>query len=156
MPSTTGDLVFDGPFGMTASGRDSAQMVKSRKAAIESYGLEKAQLEYTTIPAVKTINERSVFAISVAVLPDWWRPLVKKLPWYHGKSKSMENITTLAVTEPSATNGLLGLTGAPKGPRTSLLPSYIIISVTTKGADTNRHTHIQTRWGACSQTRGSR
>ena len=98
MPSTTGDLVFDGPFGMTASGRDSAQMVKSRKAAIESYGLEKAQLEYTTIPAVKTINERSVFAISVAVLPDWWRPLVKKLPWYHGKSKSMENITTLAVT----------------------------------------------------------
>lgn len=83
---------------MTTSGRDSAQMVKSRKAAIEAYGLEQAQLDYTTIPAVKTINERSSYAISVAVLPTWWHPLVKKLPWYRSKGKSMENITTLAVT----------------------------------------------------------
>ncbi|KAI0086953.1 cytochrome P450 monooxygenase pc-bph [Irpex rosettiformis] len=93
-----GDLVFDGPFGMTSTGRDTVQIVKSRKATIDSYGLEGAKLDYATIPAVKTINERSKFAISIAVLPTWWRPLVKRLPWYHGKGKAMEDIATLAVT----------------------------------------------------------
>ncbi len=83
---------------MTSSGSDTAQIVRSRKAAIEAYGVEEAKLEYETIPAVKAINERSKFAIAISVLPAWWRPLVKRLPWYHGKGKAMEDIATLAVT----------------------------------------------------------
>jgi benzoate 4-monooxygenase len=83
---------------MTASASDTAQVVRSRAAAMESYGLEAAKLEYDTIPAVKTINERSKYAISIATIPHIWRPLIKKLPWYRTKSQAMEAIATLAVT----------------------------------------------------------
>ncbi|KAI0696280.1 cytochrome P450 monooxygenase pc-bph [Cytidiella melzeri] len=93
-----GDLVFDGPFGMTTSANDSAQIVRSRVAAIDAYGIKDKELEYSTIPAVKTINERSKYAISVGVLPTWWRPLIKRLPWYQAKRKAMDDIGTLAVT----------------------------------------------------------
>lgn len=93
-----GDLVFDSPFGMTASASDSAQVVRSREAGLDSYGLEKAELEYSTIPAVKTINERSKFLISVAVWPAWIRPLLRSIPWYQSKGQAMEDIATWAVT----------------------------------------------------------
>lgn len=83
---------------MTTSASDVAQIVRSQSKAMESYGIEGAELEYVTIPAIKTINDRSKYNISIAVLPAWWRPLFKRIPWYHNKSKAMENINTLAVT----------------------------------------------------------
>ncbi|KAI0695304.1 cytochrome P450 monooxygenase pc-bph [Cytidiella melzeri] len=92
------NLIFDGPFGMTSSASDSVQMVRSRTAAIDAYGLEEKVLEYDTIPAVKTISDRSKYAISIGVLPLWWRPLVKKLPWFRTKRQAMDNIATLTVT----------------------------------------------------------
>lgn len=83
---------------MTVSASDSAQVVRSRDAAMHAFGHEKAELEYATIPAVKVINERSKYNISIAVVPAWWRPLLRRLPWYNSKGDATEAISNLAVT----------------------------------------------------------
>ncbi|KAI0337453.1 cytochrome P450 monooxygenase [Trametopsis cervina] len=93
-----GDLVFDGPYGMTASVSDTAQIARSREAAMNSYGLEEAKLDYISIPVVKAAHGRSQYTIAIGVLPKWLRPLFKRLPWYSWRAEAMEHITTLAVT----------------------------------------------------------
>ncbi|PSR72287.1 hypothetical protein PHLCEN_2v11879 [Hermanssonia centrifuga] len=109
-----GDLSFGSSFGMTAEAKDTTEIAKSQDDALDSFGIEKAQLEYETIAAVKTVNDRSTYAISIAVLPNWWVPMVRRLPWYSSGKNAMEAIATMAVTAvakrlrtPSIRNDLL-------------------------------------------------
>ncbi|KAG9221614.1 hypothetical protein CCMSSC00406_0005527 [Pleurotus cornucopiae] len=89
-----GDLAFGAPFGMLLAGKDSAPVPKSQKAVMDSYGKDatnNADVQY--IPAVKILNGRGEYSMSMGVLPWYWRPLARKLPWY---SKGQKDVQTLA------------------------------------------------------------
>ncbi|KAG5220772.1 cytochrome P450 monooxygenase [Salix suchowensis] len=73
---------------------DSAPVPKSQKAVMDSYGKDAtsdADVQY--IPAVKILNGRGEYSMSMGVLPWYWRPLARKLPWY---SKGQKDVQTLA------------------------------------------------------------
>jgi len=65
-----------------------------------------SSIEIEEIPAVKTLNGRGEFSTSMGVLPPWWRPLVRRLPWYskgQGNVKTSTVIAIMAVAKPLAT-----------------------------------------------------
>ena len=88
-----GDLAFGEPFGMIKAAKDSAFVPKDQKAAMDSYGDRDSSVEVVSIPAVKILNGCGEFAMSMGVLPPWWRPFVRELPWY---SKGKKDVKTLA------------------------------------------------------------
>lgn len=88
-----GDLAFGGPFGMIKAAKDSAVVPKDQKAAMDSYGDKDSSVDVISIPAVKILNGRGEFSMSMGVLPPWWRPYVRELPWY---SKGKRDVKTLA------------------------------------------------------------
>jgi len=87
-----GDLAFGAPFGMIQAAKDSALIPTNQKAAMNSYG-KIDSVEVRAIPAVQILNGRGEYSMSMGVLPPWWRPFVKLLPWY---SKGQKDVQTLA------------------------------------------------------------
>lgn len=79
---------------MIQAGKDSAPVAKSQKDAIASYGKD---IEVVSIPAVQILNDRGDYSASMGVLPPWWRPLAKKIPWYANGNKAVKNLAGLAV-----------------------------------------------------------
>jgi len=87
-----GDLAFGAPFGMVKAAKDSALVPKDQKNAMNSYGSGRS-VEVVEIPAVRILNGRGEYSMSMGVLPRWWRPFVARLPWY---SKGQQDVKTLA------------------------------------------------------------
>lgn len=81
---------------MVLKAKDSAPVAVSQKDAMKSYGTE-GQPELIEIPAVQILNDRGEFSASMGVLPPWWRPYVRLLPWYSKGSKAVKNLAGLAV-----------------------------------------------------------
>ena len=72
---------------------------------MKSYGTGKVS-EVIEIPAVKILNGRGEYSVSMGVLPAWWRPFVRKLPWYRkGQAdvKALAGIAIMAVAKRLAT-----------------------------------------------------
>ncbi|KAF8633143.1 hypothetical protein AX17_004644 [Amanita inopinata Kibby_2008] len=95
-----GDLAFGAPFGMIEAARDIAVVPKSHKnqtAVMNSYGKGAAASEVVGIPAVKTINGRGDFSMSMGVLPPWWRPIVKHIPGYRAGSEDVKTLAGIAI-----------------------------------------------------------
>ncbi len=92
-----GDLAFGGPFGMIKAAKDSAAVPKDQKAAMDSYGNENPSVEIEEIPAVKILNGRGEYAMSMGVLPPWWRPFVRRLPWYSKGQKDVKALAGIAI-----------------------------------------------------------
>ncbi len=78
---------------MIKAAKDSAVVPKDQKAAMDSYGDKDSSVEVVSIPAVKILNSRGEFSMSMGVLPPWWCPFVHELPWY---SKGKKDVKTLA------------------------------------------------------------
>jgi len=100
-----GDLAFGAPFGMLEAATDSAVVPKNQEEAMKSYGTGKVS-EVIEIPAVKILNGRGEFSMSMGVLPAWWRPYVRQLPWYRrGQAdvKALAGIAIMAVGKRLAT-----------------------------------------------------
>ncbi|EMD40236.1 hypothetical protein CERSUDRAFT_112429 [Gelatoporia subvermispora B] len=101
---TIGDLAFGSPFGMLVSGKDTARIAKSLKAAMQTLGstpsaTEKpSTIEEEDIPAISSINRRSEFLIAFASLPAWIRPIVKRLPMASDGMAATREIMSMAVT----------------------------------------------------------
>lgn len=87
-----GDLAFGAPFGMITAAKDSALVAKNQKEAMNSYGSKQID-DVVEIPAVQILNGRGEYSMSMGVLPPWWRPYVRRLPWY---SKGQKDVQTLA------------------------------------------------------------
>ena len=87
-----GDLAFGAPFGMIQAAKDSALVPINQWAAMNSYG-NKTAVDVVEIPAIQILNGRGEYSMSMGVLPRWWRPLVRHLPWY---SKGQKDVQTLA------------------------------------------------------------
>ncbi|QRW16222.1 cytochrome P450 family protein [Rhizoctonia solani] len=75
-----GDLAFGSPFGMIPAQRDSAPMIEH----VESNGDGAKSTKRTVkhVPAIKILNDRGDYAASLGVMPPWWRPWAKRVPWY--------------------------------------------------------------------------
>ncbi|KAF8893218.1 cytochrome P450 monooxygenase pc-bph [Gymnopilus junonius] len=91
-----GDLAFGAPFGMIAAARDLAVVPKNQEDAMNSYGSSKS-VEVMEIPAVKILNGRGEYSMSMGVLPPSWRPLVRHLPWYKKGGQDVKNLAGIAI-----------------------------------------------------------
>jgi len=91
-----GDLAFGQPFGMLHAAKDSALVAKSSIDAMNSYGQKHLQ-DVVEFPAVQILNDRGEYSASMGVLPAWWRPFVRKLPWYSKGNQAVKNLAGMAV-----------------------------------------------------------
>lgn len=101
-----GDLAFGAPFGMIEAAKDIAYVPKNQDGAMDAYGKEGATTEAVGIPAVRILNGRGEYSMSMGVLPAWWRPFVRQIPWYRrGQSdvKTLAGIAIMAVAKRLAT-----------------------------------------------------
>jgi len=92
-----GDLAFGAPFGMIKAAKDSAVVPKDQKAAMDSYGNKDSSVEVVEIPAVRILNGRGEFSMSMGVLPPWWRPFVRNLPWFAQGKKDVKTLAGIAI-----------------------------------------------------------
>ena len=101
-----GDLAFGAPFGMLDAAKDLAVVPRNQKDAMKSYGSNKISADVIEIPAVKILNGRGEYSMSMGVLPAYWRPFVRQLPWYkRGQAdvKTLAGIAIMAVAKRLAT-----------------------------------------------------
>ncbi len=61
-----------------------------------AYG-EGKQVELTSIPAVRILNDRGNFSASLGVLAPWMRPLAKQLPWFKKGNAAVKTLAGIAV-----------------------------------------------------------
>ncbi|EAU89384.1 cytochrome P450 monooxygenase pc-bph [Coprinopsis cinerea okayama7 len=92
-----GDLAFGAPFGMLEAARDSALVPKKPDHVMESYGKELSSEDVISIPAVQILNGRGEYSMSMGVLPAWWRPFVRRLPWYSRGQKDVQTLAGIAI-----------------------------------------------------------
>ncbi|KAF8652364.1 hypothetical protein AX16_004394 [Volvariella volvacea WC 439] len=91
-----GDLAFGAPFGMIEAAKDMAAAPKNQEDVMKSYG-QKTEAEIIEIPAVQILNGRGEYSMSMGVLPPWWRPYVKHLPWYRRGQKDVKSLAGIAI-----------------------------------------------------------
>jgi benzoate 4-monooxygenase len=91
-----GDLAFGSPFGMIMAAKDSAPVAVSHKDAMNSYGGD-TDYEVIRISAVKILNDRGEYSATMGVLPPWWRPFARRLPWFRKGNQATKNLAGLAV-----------------------------------------------------------
>ncbi|KAF8069107.1 cytochrome P450 monooxygenase [Lyophyllum atratum] len=92
-----GDLAFGAPFGMIEAAKDIAKVPKNQEGAMNSYGKEGGVVEEVSVPAVRILNGRGEYSMSLGVLPPWWRPLVRKIPWYRRGSADVKTLAGIAI-----------------------------------------------------------
>ncbi|KAK2461176.1 hypothetical protein APHAL10511_006703 [Amanita phalloides] len=95
-----GDLAFGAPFGMLQVAKDIAIVPKnldSQQAVMNSYGKDKIDSEVISIPAVKILNGRGEYSMSMGVLPPHWRPFVKHLPGYRFGGECVRHLAGIAI-----------------------------------------------------------
>lgn len=92
-----GDLAFGTPFGMLEAAKDIAQVPKSQDQVMQHYGTEKATADLVEIPAIQILNGRGEYSMSMGVLPPWWRPIVRHLPWYRQGGKDVQTLAGIAI-----------------------------------------------------------
>ncbi|KAK0430680.1 cytochrome P450 monooxygenase [Armillaria borealis] len=116
-----GDLAFGAPFGMIKAGRDSAMVPDDPLAVMASYGQAGAKYVTKEVPAVKILNGRGDYTMSMGVLPGWWRPLLKRTPLFREGGQDSDTLAGMAIvavskrlSEPSDKNDLLSKLQAGK------------------------------------------
>jgi len=92
-----GDLAFGAPFGMLEACKDIALVPKDQRSMIDSYGKEAKTEELVSVPAVKVINGRGEFSMSLGVLPPHWRPIVRRLPGFAQGARDVKNLAGIAI-----------------------------------------------------------
>ncbi|KAG6839759.1 hypothetical protein C0991_011914 [Blastosporella zonata] len=114
-----GDLAFGAPFGMIEAAKDVAKVPKTRSEdeAMSSYSTNSSpsDLETAEVPAVQILNGRGEFSMALGVLPLWWRPIAKMIPWYRRGSedvKTLAGIAIMAVKKRLAAEAEMGGAGA--------------------------------------------
>lgn len=86
---------------MIEAAKDFAVVPKKQEDVMETYGTD-AKTAAVEIPAVKVLNGRGEYSMSMGVLPGWWRPFVRQFPWYkRGQAdvKALAGIAIMAVAK---------------------------------------------------------
>ncbi|KAG5637677.1 hypothetical protein H0H81_003645 [Sphagnurus paluster] len=92
-----GDLAFGAPFGMIAAAKDVAKVPRNQEGAMDSYGKDDSDEDAVEVPAVKILNGRGEYSMALGVLPPWWRPFVRMIPWYRRGSKDVKTLAGIAI-----------------------------------------------------------
>ncbi|KAG6883678.1 hypothetical protein C0993_004699 [Termitomyces sp. T159_Od127] len=94
-----GDLAFGAPFGMIKAAKDVARVPKnqSEAQAISSYGKASRPEDIAEVPAVKILNGRGEYSMSLGVLPPWWRPFARMIPWYRRGERDVKTLAGIAI-----------------------------------------------------------
>ena len=90
-----GDLAFGAPFGMVNAAKDFAIVPRDEKD--QDSAISGKSVAVTEIPAVKILNGRGEYAMSMGVLPGQWRPYVAKLPWYTQGGQDVRTLAGIAI-----------------------------------------------------------
>ncbi|CAK5274619.1 unnamed protein product [Mycena citricolor] len=85
-----GDLAFGAPFGMIEAARDAVPVPVDGPEQID-FADKPEHVKH--IPAVAVLNGRGEYSMSMGVVPAWWRPILRKFPWY---SKGLQDVRSLA------------------------------------------------------------
>ena len=81
---------------MTKAAKEMALVPTDQENAMKSYGTGKS-VDVVEIPAVRILNGRGEYSMSMGVLPGWWRPYVAHLPWYKKGSKDVRTLAGIAI-----------------------------------------------------------
>ncbi|KAG5732235.1 Benzoate 4-monooxygenase [Termitomyces sp. T112] len=94
-----GDLAFGAPFGMIQAAKDIAKVPKnqSQEQAMSSYGKASRPEDVAEVPAVKILNGRGEYSMSLGVLPTRWRPFARMIPWYRRGEKDVKTLAGIAI-----------------------------------------------------------
>ncbi|KAK0244643.1 cytochrome P450 monooxygenase [Armillaria nabsnona] len=93
-----GDLAFGAPFGMIMAAKDSAQVPEDPNTVMGSYGKVGAKYATKEIPAIKTLSGPSeTFLVTLGAVPGWWRPLLKRTPWFWQGGKDFHALMGMAI-----------------------------------------------------------
>jgi benzoate 4-monooxygenase len=82
---------------MLEAAQDSALVPKDPKRVMATYGSDETAADVVAIPAVKILNGRGEYSMSMGVLPAWWRPFVRQLPWYRRGLKDVQSLAGIAI-----------------------------------------------------------
>jgi len=92
-----GDLAFGAPFGMIEAAQDVALVAKDQKSMMNSYGREATRDELINIPAVKILNGRGEYSMSMGSIPPHWRPIARQLPGWRQGRKDVRALAGIAI-----------------------------------------------------------
>ncbi|KAF5379018.1 hypothetical protein D9615_006079 [Tricholomella constricta] len=94
-----GDLAFGAPFGMIEAAKDIAKVPRNQAGAMDSYGKDDSsgEVDVDEVPAVKILNGRGEYSMALGVLPPWWRPFVRLIPWYRRGSADVKTLAGIAI-----------------------------------------------------------
>ncbi|KAJ3749876.1 cytochrome P450 monooxygenase pc-bph [Lentinula detonsa] len=90
-----GDLAFGAPFGMIKACKDMAQIPASGPSA--DLADSKSEVRIKEIPAVKILNGRGEYSMSMGVLPPAYRPIAKKFPWFAAGAADVKALAGIAI-----------------------------------------------------------
>ena len=90
-----GDLAFGAPFGMVNAAKDFAVVPRDEKD--QDSAMSGKPVAVVEIPAVKILNGRGEYSMSMGVLPGSWRFYVAKLPWYAQGGQDVKNLAGIAI-----------------------------------------------------------
>jgi benzoate 4-monooxygenase len=90
-----GDLAFGAPFGMIKAGKDTAPIPASGPSA--DLTDSKNNVEITHIPAVKILNGRGEYSMSMGCLPPSYRPYFKRIPWFASGAADVKALAGIAI-----------------------------------------------------------
>ncbi|KAJ3753813.1 cytochrome P450 monooxygenase pc-bph [Lentinula raphanica] len=90
-----GDLAFGAPFGMIKACKDTAQIPASESSA--ELADSKGEVAIKEIPAVKILNGRGEYSMSMGVLPPAYRPFAKKIPWFAAGAADVKALAGIAI-----------------------------------------------------------
>ena len=82
---------------MISAARDTAQVPKNQADVMNAYGDKDAQVESIEIPAVKILNGRGEYSMAMGVLPGYWRPFARLIPWYRRGSADVKTLAGIAI-----------------------------------------------------------
>ncbi|KIY63303.1 cytochrome P450 monooxygenase [Cylindrobasidium torrendii FP15055 ss-10] len=92
-----GDLAFGAPFGMITAAKDMAVIPVKNEDGLRSYGQDSKDVEVKEIPAVKILNDRGEFSMTMGVMPPWLRPLARKTPLFSVGSYAVRCLAGIAI-----------------------------------------------------------
>ncbi|KIK71442.1 hypothetical protein GYMLUDRAFT_149556 [Collybiopsis luxurians FD-317 M1] len=90
-----GDLAFGAPFGMIKAAKDTAPIPAEGPSADLTDA--KTQVQIREIPAVKILNGRGEYSMSMGVLPPSYRPFAKRLPWFAAGAADVKALAGIAI-----------------------------------------------------------
>jgi len=90
-----GDLAFGSPFGMIKAAKDIAPVAKYQTSAMATYENDKVEVDVEYFPAIKILNDRVIYTVSMGMLPPWLRPFLRK---FHRKGDiATANLAGIAI-----------------------------------------------------------